>query len=69
MKCDRCDTVMVMGKAIPSAMEEGSHYFITPWANWPFKLMDVLKCPSCGRSISADEFKRIKEKNEKATRT
>ena len=63
MNCDRCDTVMVMGKAIPSAMEEGALYDPTnPCAVWPFELMDVLKCPNCGRSISAYEFQRIKKR-------
>jgi len=68
MECDRCGTVMVMGKAIPSSTEEGVLYDpCEPRSVWPFELMNVLKCPNCGRSISADEFRRIKEKDEKAT--
>jgi hypothetical protein len=55
---------MVMGKAIPSALEEGVLYDpYDPVAAWPFELMNVLKCPSCGHSINARELERIKIKN------
>ena len=58
MKCDICKTIdMKLGKAIPSAKQENCLYDPSdPIAVWPFELMDVLKCPKCGRSISIYEY-------------
>lgn len=62
MKCDRCQTEMELGKAIPSAEQENTLYDpCSPVARWPFELLDVLKCPSCGFSLSDSEIERRNE--------
>jgi hypothetical protein len=50
-KCMRCDELMVEGKAIPPAMVEmGDGKLIEGAWKECAPLVDVLKCPKCGRS-------------------
>ena len=63
MKCDHCKTEMKMGKAINNSEEEGVIYAFTPYAYLPNIFMNVLKCPSCGFSLSQNEIERRNEKH------
>ena len=45
LRCIRCDTVLVVGKALQGAPQE-----ITYEGDWLRKLMDCLKCSNCGYS-------------------
>jgi hypothetical protein len=64
--CRRCDAEMVPGQAIEQTWVPGMPDFIgtgtdgdmrgqTMTAGGPGKLVDVLKCPLCGHSVSAGD--------------
>ena len=58
MKCLKCKADMVPGKALAQTFTAGELDFpgddhaVTFSAGGPGKLVDCLKCPKCGRSVS-----------------
>lgn len=61
MICSRCNILMLPSKAIEQTFVGGSPDFIgskdvnTVYAGGPGKLIDCMKCPSCGKSITKEE--------------
>lgn len=52
MECDVCGTEMVLGKALPGPRENALHIATPARLNADtIELIDVLKCPECGRSL------------------
>lgn len=58
MKCPKCNTEMIIGKAIEPDMEANALYIVRPpMINAEsLKLIEVFKCPNCGHSISEDKL-------------
>ena len=56
IECIKCGEVLVEGKAIENTYtgvgDFGDHDIMTVSAGGPGKLIDCLKCPSCGWSIT-----------------
>lgn len=59
VKCQRCGVPMQAGKAIAQTWTSGMPDFpgyneiVTMSPGGPGKLIDCLKCPQCGRSVTS----------------
>ena len=61
MKCKRCEVEMILGKALVDILSGipdfiGDDFICTVSPSGEAKLVDCLKCPNCGHSVTTTKI-------------